>query len=85
MNKKKTILSVSLTALMLISTNSYACLTNEIESNNNEGAANTDVCSNTTIAGNLSRNDIDWFEFQVSQAGTIDISLSIGRTKRYFS
>jgi len=70
-----TILSVSLTALLLISTNSYACLIDEIESNNNESAANTDVCSNTTISGNLSRNDIDWFEFQVAQAGTINISL----------
>jgi len=75
MNGNKTILSVSLTALFLISTNSYACLTSEIESNDYESTANMDVCNNTTIAGNLSRNDIDWFEFQVSQAGTIDISL----------
>ncbi|MCJ8321320.1 MAG: Type 1 glutamine amidotransferase-like domain-containing protein [Colwellia sp.] len=75
MNNKNFILCVSLTALLFISTNSYACLTDEIESNNNESSANTDVCSNTIISGKLSRNDIDWFEFQVSQAGTIDISL----------
>jgi len=83
MNMQKTILSVSLTALFFISTNSYACLTDEIESNDNESSANTDVCSNTTIAGSLSRNDIDWFEFQVSQAGTIDISLDHHRRDDY--
>jgi len=83
MNMQKTILSVSLTALFFISTNSYACLTDEIESNDDEISANTDVCSNTTIAGSLSRNDIDWFEFQVSQAGTIDISLDHHRRDDY--
>lgn len=76
MNMQKTILSISLSALFVLSTNSYACLIDEIESNDYESSANTDVCSNTTIAGSLSRNDTDWFEFQVSQAGTIDISLN---------
>ncbi|RHW76123.1 pre-peptidase C-terminal domain-containing protein [Colwellia sp. RSH04] len=75
MNINKTILSVSLTASLFISTNSHACLTSEIESNNSENSANSGICSNTTVEGNLSRNDIDWFEFQVSQAGSINISL----------
>jgi cyanophycinase len=83
MNNKNNILSVSLTALLLISTNSYACLTSEVESNNNEGSANTDVCNNTIITGDLSRNDTDWFEFQVAEAGMINISLDHHRRDDY--
>ncbi len=54
-----------------------ACITSEIESNNYESAANYPLCSDTVIAGRLSSaSDIDWFKFDVSQAGTISIHLT---------
>jgi cyanophycinase len=76
MKNKKHILSISLTALLLMTSHaSSACITEESESNNTESSANINICSDQTIAGNLTRNDTDWFEFQVNNAGTIDISL----------
>ncbi|WP_105167971.1 pre-peptidase C-terminal domain-containing protein [Pseudoalteromonas sp. T1lg23B] len=75
MKNNTNILSASLAACLLASINSYACLTNEIESNNTESSANSGLCSNTLVSGELSRNDTDWFSFEVTQAGAIDISL----------
>ncbi|NVK23760.1 MAG: cyanophycinase [Gammaproteobacteria bacterium] len=51
------------------------CITSENESNDSESNANAGMCSNTTIAGNLSRNDIDWFTFDMAEAGTIQVEL----------
>lgn len=75
---KNSIINMVVTlAVTLFSTfNVHACLTNESESNNTESQANYGLCSQTTIAGDLGRNDTDWFEFDVTEAGTIDISLS---------
>ncbi|ATC94896.1 Type 1 glutamine amidotransferase-like domain-containing protein [Pseudoalteromonas tunicata] len=75
MNNNKNILSASLAALFLVSAQSHACLTNEIESNNIESSANKGICSGTLIEGSMSRADIDWFEFNVSSAGEININL----------
>ncbi|NOU50946.1 type 1 glutamine amidotransferase-like domain-containing protein [Pseudoalteromonas sp. JBTF-M23] len=75
MKNNTNILSVSLAALLLASANSHACLTNEIESNNIEANANTGICSNTLVSGELSRNDVDWFSFDITQPVAIDISL----------
>lgn len=76
MKNKLSILTGSLAACVFFSGASHACLTNENESNNTESSANSGLCSNTTVAGSLSRNDTDWFAFQVTQTGNIDISLS---------
>lgn len=59
-----------------LTTNTHACITSESESNDTESQANTGICSGTTVEGNLSRGDIDWFVFDVAQAGSIDISLN---------
>jgi len=66
MLNNKYIQTVSLAALLLfsISANS-ACLTAETEPNDYEGEANSSLCSDTTVEGNLSRNDIDWFTFDM--------------------
>lgn len=54
-----------------------ACISSETESNNHESAANYPLCSDTTITGRLSSaSDIDWFKFDVSQAGIISIHLT---------
>ncbi len=54
-----------------------ACVTSEIEINNYESAANYPLCSDTIITGRLSSaSDIDWFKFDVSQAGIISIQLT---------
>ncbi|NKC18323.1 cyanophycinase [Pseudoalteromonas sp. S4498] len=73
--KNNNILFVSLAALMLVTSHSYACSTSETESNDSEGNTNSGVCNNTTISGELSRRDIDWFTFDVAAPGSIDISL----------
>lgn len=65
-----------LAATLFVSLNAHACLTNETESNNTESQANTGVCSNTAISGDLNRRDIDWFQFDVKQAGDIAINLN---------
>ncbi|WP_245008165.1 hypothetical protein [Pseudoalteromonas piscicida] len=57
--KNNNILFVSLAALMLVASHSYACSTTATESNDSEGNANSGVCNNTTISGELSRGDID--------------------------
>lgn len=76
MNISKYILVASLAASFLISCQTHACITSESESNNTESNANNGMCSDTLIEGNLSRNDVDWFTFDVTEAGTIDISLA---------
>lgn len=64
-------------AVTLFSTfNVHACLTSESESNDSESQANSGLCSQSTVAGNLSRNDTDWFEFDVAEVGAININLS---------
>ena len=71
----KTIQAISLATFFSISGCANACLTSESESNDTEATADLGLCSNTTVAGNLSRNDTDWFEFEMSSDGTINISL----------
>lgn len=78
MNKIKSI-SASLTVLFTLCAPAQACLTSEVESNDSEATANSGLCSNTTMAGSLSRNDIDWVSFEVTQTGTINISLDHNR------
>lgn len=75
MKTTKTIQAISLACLFSLSNCANACLTSENESNDTESSANTGLCSGTTVAGDLSRNDTDWFEFEVTESGTISISL----------
>ena len=75
MKRKLSILNGSLAACMFFSFASNACLTNEVESNDTESNANSPLCSNTTIAGSLSRNDTDWFRFELTQTGPIEVNL----------
>ncbi len=70
-------------ALSFTSFTSFACITSESESNNYESDANSGLCSNTIIEGNLSRNDTDWFTFDITQPGSIDISLDHNRRDDY--
>lgn len=83
MNIKQHIQTISLAGFLIASSAAQACLTSESESNNNESNANTGICSSTVVEGNLSRNDIDWFEFEVADAGTISISLDHNRRDDY--
>lgn len=75
---KKIIMNMvaTLVTTLFLTTNTHACITSESESNDTESRANTGMCSGTTVEGNLSRSDVDWFEFDVAQAGNIDISLN---------
>lgn len=75
---KKIIMNMvaTLATALFLTTNTHACITSESESNDTESQANTGICSGTTVEGNLSRGDIDWFVFDVAQAGSIDISLN---------
>ncbi|PCK31801.1 pre-peptidase C-terminal domain-containing protein [Pseudoalteromonas piscicida] len=72
---KNNILSVSLATLLFVTHQSAACLSSETEFNDTESNANSGVCSNKMISGELSRGDIDWFSFQVTEPGAIDVSL----------
>ena len=76
MKNKLSILTGTLAACLLFSGASHACLTSENESNDTESNANAGLCSNTTLAGSLRRNDTDWFSFQVTEPGNIDISVA---------
>lgn len=76
MKNKFSILTGTLAACLLFSGTSHACLTSENESNDTESNANSGLCSNTTLAGSLRRNDTDWFSFQVTEPGNIDISVA---------
>lgn len=75
---KKIIMNMvaTLATALFLTTNTHACITSESESNDTESQANTGICSGTTVEGNLSRGDIDWFVFDVAHAGSIDISLN---------
>ena len=56
-----------------------ACLTAEVEPNNNESSANTGLCSATNVTGSMSSSsDVDWYKFDISTPGRVDISLSHG-------
>ncbi|WP_404340727.1 Type 1 glutamine amidotransferase-like domain-containing protein [Pseudoalteromonas mariniglutinosa] len=79
MKKKYSILNGSLAACMFFSVASHACLTSEAEPNDTESNANSALCSGTTVAGSLTRNDADWFSFQVTETGPIDIELDHNR------
>lgn len=72
---KKTSLGLLLTSLLTFGQSAHACITSETENNNSESNANSGICSDITVSGNLSRNDIDWFSFELSAPGAIDISL----------
>ena len=54
-----------------------ACLGAEIEPNNSDIAANTGICSATPVSGTISSaSDYDWFKFDVTGPGAINISLA---------
>ena len=56
-----------------------ACLTAEVEPNNNESSANTGLCSATNVTGSMSSSsDVDWYKFGISTPGRVDISLAHG-------
>ncbi|WP_088332059.1 Type 1 glutamine amidotransferase-like domain-containing protein [Lacimicrobium sp. SS2-24] len=56
-----------------------ACLTIESENNDSETSANGPLCSSTPLQGNISsRQDVDWYQFNLAEAGEITISLSHG-------
>lgn len=64
---------------LLLSSNAYACLTQEVENNNSESNANGPLCSGVTVDASIhNRNDVDWFYFDTSSTGDISISLSHG-------
>nr|WP_315486162.1 pre-peptidase C-terminal domain-containing protein [uncultured Undibacterium sp.] len=77
--KTSSIVLVTLVASLMSTASLAACRTNEAEPNNSDTAANTGICSGTTIAGSLSSgSDYDWYKLNVSAAGTITIKLSHG-------
>ena len=56
-----------------------ACLTAEVEPNNNESSANTGLCSATNVTGSMSSSsDVDRYKFDINTPGRVDISLSHG-------
>lgn len=65
---------------LLLSANAHAdCLTQEQEPNDRESQANGPICSETPVDGRIrNRRDVDWFYFDTSEHGDIDISLSHG-------
>ncbi|PAJ74077.1 cyanophycinase, partial [Pseudoalteromonas sp. NBT06-2] len=79
MINKKLLYAVSLAVQLSFSGFSQACLTSELESNDKESNANTDICSGVLIEGDMSRGDIDWFKFNVTEAGNINITLAHNR------
>ena len=84
MTKSKYLQAASLAFICSMALPAQACLTSESGSNDTESNASTGLCSNTSIDGNLNKNDtIDWFAFDVSEAGTIDISLNHHRRDDY--
>ncbi|QDP01498.1 cyanophycinase [Thalassotalea sp. PS06] len=78
-NKNKTIVT-SLLLTLFFSTSTLACTQAESEPNDSESQATPITCSDTTIAGNSSRNDIDWFEFTTADNGTVSVSLNHHRS-----
>ena len=64
---------------LLLCGNAQACLQQESESNNNEGAADGPLCSGVAVQAAIgSRNDQDWYTFDTAATGDISISLSHG-------
>ncbi|WP_333608448.1 Type 1 glutamine amidotransferase-like domain-containing protein [Arsukibacterium sp.] len=62
---------------LLLSSNAYACLQQESESNNTEGTADGPLCSGTTVNASIhNRNDVDWFYFDTTATGDITVNLS---------
>jgi cyanophycinase len=61
--------------LMAISTSTHACMSEESEPDDTSATPNIDLCSGTTVTGILDNNDVDWFTFDVAEAGIISISL----------
>ncbi len=63
--------------LCALATPGFAAITAESESNNTESSADGPVGPASAVTGSMStRRDIDWFYFDLSAAGVIDISLS---------
>lgn len=61
---------------MAASTVSFACTTDETASNDSDSSATAGLCSGVVLAGDISsRRDVDWFSFEVTQAGNINVSL----------
>lgn len=62
---------------LLLCGNAQACLQQESENNNTEGAADGPLCSGITVQASInSRTDQDWYYFDTSSTGDISISLS---------
>lgn len=64
-------------ALLCVCSAVSAAITTESESNNTQSRANGPIGSDITVSGSLStKQDIDWFYFDLATAGTLGISLS---------
>lgn len=64
---------------LLLCGNAQACLQQESESNNNESAADGPLCSGTAVQAAIgSRTDQDWYYFDTTASGDINVSLSHG-------
>ena len=64
---------------LLLCGNAQACLQQESESNNNESAADGPLCSGVAVQAAIgSRTDQDWYSFDTSATGDINVSLSHG-------
>ncbi|SNY59766.1 Cyanophycinase [Arsukibacterium tuosuense] len=62
---------------LLLCGNAQACLLQESENNNSESGADGPLCSGVAVQASIgSRNDQDWFYFDTSATGDIDVSLS---------
>jgi len=84
MNTLKAINLITITTfLMLISTATQACMSGESEPNDTMATANINLCSGTTVTGSLDNNDVDWFTFDIAEAGIINISLDHGKKDNF--
>lgn len=75
---QRTALAAAFATLLGLAANtaSAACLTSEAENNNQESSANSGMCSDVRVDGSMSnRSDVDWFSFNTSATGSINITL----------
>ena len=63
MKTKNLTYAASLALMLSFSQGAHACLGSEQEPNDSESSANSGLCSDTVVSGNLNRNDIDWYQF----------------------
>ncbi|SHE79101.1 cyanophycinase [Microbulbifer donghaiensis] len=61
---------------LLVGHSTFACISEESESNDSEPDADGPVCSGQLVDGAIgSRRDQDWYYFNIEQPATLDISL----------